>query len=66
MGVKIFLAGGCREEVLVIKEEEESVEGFGEAQERRLVFGTRVQRGREVMFEVEGVEVGVSGFRREK
>ena len=32
--VKFFLAGGCREEVLVIKEEVESVEGFGgEAQE---------------------------------
>ena len=34
VGVKMFLAGGCREKVLVIKEEVESVEGFGgEAQE---------------------------------
>ena len=30
------------------------------------MFGTRVQCGREVRFEVEGVEVGISGFRREK
>ena len=61
VGVKIFLAGGCREEVLVIKEEVESVKGFGEAQERCLVFGSgvRCRRG-------EGVEVGVCGFRREK
>ena len=41
------MAGCCREEVLVIKEEVESVEGFGgEAEERRLVLGTRVRRGR--------------------
>ena len=47
VGVKIFLAGGCREEVLVIKEEVESVDGFGgEAQERCLVFDTEVQCGR--------------------
>ena len=63
VGVRIFLAGGCREEVLIIREEV----GFGgEAQERRLVFGTGVQYGRGVRFEVEGVKVGVSGFRREK
>ena len=30
------------------------------------MFGTRVQHGRRVRFEVEGIEVGVSGFRREK
>ena len=43
VGVKIFLARGCREKVLVIKEEIESVEGFrGEAQERRLVFDTGI------------------------
>ena len=64
MRVNIFLAGGCREEVLVIKEEVESLEGFGEIQKRRLVLGTGVRRGRGVRFEVEGVEVGVSGFRR--
>ena len=50
----------------MIKEEVEPVEGFGEAQERHLVFGTGVQCGRGIRFEVEGVEVGVSGFRREK
>ena len=66
MGVNIFLAKGCREKVLVIKEEVQSIEGFGgEAQERHLVLGTQVQHGRWVGFEVEGVEVGVSGFRRE-
>ena len=43
MGINIFLAGGCRKEVLVIKEEVESVEGFGgEVQERRLVLGTGI------------------------
>ena len=63
VGVKIFLAGGCKEEVLVIKE---SVEGFGELQEQCLVFGTGVQCRREVRFEIEGVEVGVSRFMREK
>ena len=31
-----------------------------------MVFGTRVRHGRWVRFEVEGVEVGISGFRREK
>ena len=37
--VKIFMARGCRPNVLVIKEEV----GFGgKAQERRLVFGTLV------------------------
>ena len=47
VGVNIFLAGGCREEVLVIKEEVESVKGFGgKAQERRLVLGTGVRHGR--------------------
>ena len=67
MGVKIFLAGSYRETVLVIKEEVESVEDFGgEAQERHLVFGTRVPHGWGIRFEVEGVEVGVSGFTREK
>ena len=30
------------------------------------MFGTGIRRGREVRFEVEGVEVGISGFRREK
>ena len=64
VGVKNFLAGGCRKKVLVIKEEVESEEGFGEAQQRCLVFGTRIQCGRGVRFEVEGVEVGVSGFMR--
>ena len=49
----------------MIKEEVESVEGFGgKAQEQRLVLGTGVQRGRGVRFEVEEVEVGVSGYRR--
>ena len=67
MGVKIFLAGGCSDTVLVIKEEVKSVEGFGgEAQEQRLVFGIGVPHGCRIRFEVEGVEVGVSGFRREK
>ena len=64
IGVNIFLAGSCREEVLVIKEEVESVEGLGEAQKRHLVFGTGVQCGRGIRFKVERVEVGVSGFRR--
>ena len=65
--VKKILAGGCREKVLVIKEEVESVEGFGgEAQERSLVFCVRIWCGRGLRFEVEGVEVGVSGLRREK
>ena len=27
--VKVFLAGGCREEVLVIKDKARSVNGFG-------------------------------------
>ena len=66
VGIIIFLAGGCREEVLVIKEEVESVESFGgEAQERRLVFSTGVQCGRGVRL-VEGVDVGVSEFRKEE
>ena len=39
MGVKVFLAGGYREEVLVIKDEVGSADGFGrEAQERCWVF----------------------------
>ena len=47
LGVKFILAGGCREKLLVIKYEVGSVEGFREkAQERLLVFGTRIQRGR--------------------
>ena len=49
----------------MIKEEVESVEDFREAQERSLL-GTGVRRRRRVRFEVEGVEIGVSGFRREK
>ena len=50
----------------MIKEEVGSVEGFGgETQDRCLVFGTQIRRERGVRFEVEGVEVGVSGFRRE-
>ena len=41
MGVKVFLVGRDRENVLVIKEEIRSVEGFGgEAQKRCLMFGT--------------------------
>ena len=40
VGVNIFLDGDCREKVLVIKEEVESIEGFrGETQERHLMFG---------------------------
>ena len=39
VGVNIFLKGGCREEVLVIKDEVGSIDGFGEeAQERYLAF----------------------------
>ena len=30
------------------------------------MLGTAVRRGKGVRFEVEGVQVGVSGFRREK
>ena len=37
MGVKVFLVEDCREKVLVIKDEVGSVDGFGEAQERRLI-----------------------------
>ena len=34
VGIKAFLAGGCKEKVLVIKDEVGSVDGFvGEAQE---------------------------------
>ena len=34
MDVEVFLEGGCREEILVIKDEVESVDNFGwEAQE---------------------------------
>ena len=29
VGVKVFLAGDCREEVLVIKDEVRSADGFG-------------------------------------
>ena len=66
-GVKIFLAGSCREKVLVIKEEVGSLEGFkGEALERRLVFGTQIRHGKGARFEVEEVEAEVSEFNREK
>ena len=65
MGVKIFLARSCRETVSVIKKGVQSVEGFIKVQERRLVFDTQAPHGWGVRFEV-GVEVGISGFRREK
>ena len=44
VGVKVFLAGGCREVVLVIKVEVlGSVDSFGdEAQERCLAFSVQV------------------------
>ena len=45
VGVKVFLARGCRKKVLVIKEEVGSVGFGGEAQERGLVLGARIQRG---------------------
>ena len=55
VGVKVFLVEDCREEVLVIKDEVGSVDGFGgEAQERRLI-DVRIWLGRGTRFEVEGV-----------
>ena len=43
-----------------------SVDSFGgEVQERRLI-GVRIQCGKEVRFEVEGVEVGLSRYSKEK
>ena len=65
VGVKVFLVEDCREEVFVTKDEAGSVDGFGEAQERRL-FGVRILRGRGTRFEVEGVEVEVSRSSKEK
>ena len=62
--VKIFLPKDCSEEFLVIKNEVGSVDGFrGEAQERHLL-GLRTWRG--AKFEVEGVEVWMSGYSKEK
>ena len=46
-GIKLFLAGGCKEEVSVIKDEVGSVDGFGrEEQEQHLVFCLRIRCGR--------------------
>ena len=56
VGVKVNLAGGCREIVLVIKDEVGPVDNFGgEAQKSRLVFGVRIQHGRGARFELEGM-----------
>ena len=58
--VKVFLTGGFRE-VIVIKDEEGSVDSFKrESQEWCLVICVKIQRGRGARFEVE-VEVDVSG-----
>ena len=47
LGVKVFLAGRCKEEVLVIKDEVGSVDGFGgEAQKQCFVFCTQIRYGR--------------------
>ena len=47
----------------MIKDEVRSVDGFGgEAQEQRLVFCVRYEVRWGQRFEVEDVEVGVSGF----
>ena len=44
VGVKVFLEGGCRKEILVIKDEVGSVDSIGgEAQERCLMSGVRTQ-----------------------
>ena len=51
----------------MIKDEVGSVDGFGgDAREQRLVFGLRIRYGRGVRFEVERVEVWMSGFSGEK
>ena len=52
----------------MIKDEVGSVDSFGrEAQElATLVFCEQILRGRRARFEAEGVEVGVSGFSKEK
>ena len=47
MEVKVLLAGDCRKDVLVIRDEAGSVDDFGgEAQERRLKICVRIRRGR--------------------
>ena len=59
MVVKVFLTEDYREEILVIKDEVESGDGFrGKALERRLIL-VRIRHGRVARFEVEGVEVRV-------
>ena len=59
--IKVFLARGCRE-VLVIKDEIGSVDSFrGEAHEQRLMFCVRIRRGRGTNLEVEEVQVRASG-----
>ena len=64
VGVKVFLAGGCRE-VFVIKDKIGLIDGFRrKAQEQPLVFCIRIRRGREERFEIEGVEIEVSSEAR--
>ena len=64
MGVKVFLARGCRELVLVIKDEVGSV-GSLEGKHRSNAW-CLVRRGKGAKFKVERVEVGVLGFSKEK
>ena len=47
-GSKSFLEGGCREEILVFKDEVGSVDNFGgEAQDRHLVLCVQIHMGGE-------------------
>ena len=65
VGVKVFLVGGCREVVLMIKDEVASVYSIGGGgQDWLWMFGVRIRCGRRVRFKVEEVEVELSGFKK--
>ena len=66
VGVKVFLVEDYREEVLVIKDEVGSVYGFRGITQKRGLIDVKIGRGRGAKFEVEEVEVRVSGSSKEK
>ena len=49
----------------MIKDEVGSVNGFGGETQERCLIGVGIQRGREARFEVQGVEVRMSGCSKE-